>query len=180
MEDAQPVNAQRLNGDTASTVDQVKFWKQNVPSGEYPTATAAYQPPVERAGGVYMGRPIEDQAKSIEAIENEATSTLKEQLSAPTLGEITIYGRVSIQPGDIIYALPACNERRPVDAAELRPLAYEVERVTHGKPPTKPYTCTIEASFATRDEDIVSSTMTSRRRLAGMGQKHDGSTLTNG
>jgi hypothetical protein len=124
-----PHNEILLKGKTGQ---DISFGETNVrvptpyADGNYPEATATYPPLVDRYGEELV-RTETSNLSGAENLEDEATARLIESLSAVTGGTITTTLAPQLRCFDRLEATPACAGV----SADVDPLTYEVQRLTH-------------------------------------------------
>lgn len=123
-----PINAITVNGKSSTSI--AGFHIKELPSSEYPMATAQYDPLVNAAGNQLLRPVVESETLTLEATEEKAKRTLREEISGASGGDITMFGKPDIEPFDHFTGTPTCNGHH---ISDLSPLEYEVTSVQHKK-----------------------------------------------
>jgi len=131
--EARPLNTLKLKGKTGQYIDVGPFEGQVPLSGDgsYPEATATYEPLVDRYGGK-LTKTGETDLTSEKGARQEAKSRLKQMLDDVSGGSMTLSLALQCRCYDRLKATPACAGV----TADVGPLAYEIQRLTHTVSPS--------------------------------------------
>lgn len=123
-----PFNTLKLKGEEVGRgFDSVEDIAR-LPTGNFPQATAKYEPLVDAAGGEMVIEETSDQDKQ-NVLEKNARKRLKERLDNVSGGTMTLPLSPFMSPYDRVLAHPACAARYPdSDFPEVR---YEIQRTAH-------------------------------------------------
>lgn len=161
LEDLKPINHLELNGESADSFlgvnsDRVVLGGPlGAPRGhtnKYPHVEVTYPPLLERTGGNKLGpKPIESGKQTLAEAREQAVKEFKKAHEDNTDGSIEIRALPAIRPYDYIAAVPVCNDTFDAD---LNPIQYEVNSVTHRVSADSDYTTHLGVSIAL-DEDLL-------------------------
>jgi len=124
-----PANTLVIKGSAKQSYGSVGDFQINAPASDYLSVKVRHKTLYERAGGreLHAERNVVSDAFEKDELVNEAKSRLKEEIDAPSQGDMETLFRGPIIPFDTVRANPTCNEQ--VSSSE--PVTYEVQRVHH-------------------------------------------------
>lgn len=176
IEDLKPINYLELNGETADSflgsdridvgpledvtnVDRtILGGPLGAPKGQtnkYPHIVVEYPPLLRRTNGRRLGpKPIESGKTTLAEASEQAEKEFLKAHEDNTDGSIEIRALPSIRPYDYISAVPVCNDTFDAD---MNPIQYEVNSVTHKVSAETDYTTMLGVSLAI-DEDKINIT----------------------
>lgn len=162
LEDIKPINYLELNGESADSFLGVNADREIIegplgaPRGhtdKYPHVEVSYPPLLERTGGHQLGpKPIESGTSTLSEAREEAVTRFKEAHEDNTDGEIQVHALPSVRPYDYIAATPICNDTFDAD---MDPIQYEVNSVTHVVSADERYKTNLGVSIALNEAAIT-------------------------
>lgn len=123
-----PVNSVRVNGKSATSIMGIDI--KELPSNEYPTAEATYDPLVERSGGQLKQPIVEKDTITVDATEEAAQKELTKSIQGAVNGDILVWGKPDVEPLDRFTGVPVCGEHH---IGSTEPIDYEVQSIQHVK-----------------------------------------------
>jgi hypothetical protein len=179
MEEISPVNTVTVTGRSAATVFGIDVPLPALVSESYPVATATHDVLIDRADGTALQRRIEVDATTEEEAEKRARKELEKRIEGAAEGKIVLDGEPTILPYDTVSAKPLCGD---FIEADVDPITYSVERVTHRLPTTERWGTVIDVGIPVSAEDIttISSTVNGRGTSVDPGAAASGESFIEG